>query len=281
MSKPKVEKRIEKNQEKSEVQDEDIVGKNRSKRSLGKRSLPNDHEDEHDQEVHANGKQKQQQMQKATMDMKKQQKHKQVQILAADTYCRLLAQIEALFKKLKIKVPARFAEFDLNDSSSDVQGLMMGVEGFLTSLRIYNISVQKQQLDPLEYPARKKLKEITADFRKGLEAIPSQHNTVRRVLEHTINCLENNSFEEGLPQVLSEAIMDDSEKAAHLEVHTVEGRTRMLGAHSDALSLTSMLDVKMKKCKDFDADVIPEPLADDRDMHDIKVRHYKTKDAFL
>ena len=224
-------------------------------------------------------KQKQQLMQRDEKDLKKQQKHKELQRLTADTYCRLLAQIEAIFKKLKVYVHARHAEFDLNPASSDLQDLLMGVEGFLNSLRIYNISVQKQQLDPLQYPAAQA---SIAEFKRALTQIEPRNRTTKRVMAWVIQCLENNSFLSEIPETLSQAIMNDTEKAQHLDVRTTEGRTRMLGLQSDALQLNGIVDNKLKQAvkKPYDPFEKPVPLVTDYEIHNVRTRHYRQENLF-
>ena len=244
----------------------------------GYRRLAHQEEDEMPRQVNQHeNTQRQQQVQRGTMDLKKQQKHKEIQVLAADTYCRLLAQIEALFKKLGIPVKARHAEFDLNPPTSDVQDLMMGVEGFLNSLRIYNISVQKKQLDPLEYPAAEA---SIQEFKRGLVHMRDQ--TAKKVVAWVIDCLEKNSFSSEMPKKLSEAIMSDAEMAQHLDVRSADGITKMLGVQSDAHQLSDIAGNKLQEAtrQPFDRNQKPVPLVTNDDIHNIKVRHYKQDNQF-
>ena len=152
--------------------------------------------------------QKQQVVQKESKDLKKQVKQKQLQILAADTYCRLLAQIEAIFKKLKIPVTARYDAFDLNPPTAGLPDLMISVEGLLTSLVIYNRAVEITQLDPFKYPSDQA---SIADFKRGLKQLDAKPSAAKSLLTCAIHCLENNAFKAGLPQEISEAIMKDAE----------------------------------------------------------------------
>ena len=203
----------------------------------------------------------------------KQQKHRKVQRLAADTYCRLLAQIEALFKKLNVPVEARFARFDQNPDTSDVQDLLVGAEALLNSLRVYNNSVLKQQLQPLRYPAAQ---DSIAEFKKAFGQIQDEpeNETVKLLVYWVITCLENNSFGSKLPKELSEAIMSEAEMTQLLDVETPGGITKMLVVNSNVQQLTSIAEAKLQQGVDepYDPNQPQVPLITSEDLRKVRAK---------
>ena len=233
----------------------------------------------HEDSWRTGGMQQQAQVHRETDALRKQRKQHETQLLATDTYCRLLAQIEAVFRKLQVPVTSRHKDFDLNPPTADLQDLLLGVEGFLDSLRVYALIAQKQQLRPLQFPNASK---SLAEFSSALHYLPANHYVAKQVLRFAVECVEKVRFEQGFPPQLSQAVMSGVEKQQLQRVHTAHGRTEMLGVHADAQQLAALAGKKLAASKGlFDNTSRPVPLVTEADVHDVKTRHNRKDKSYF
>lgn len=212
-------------------------------------------------------KQDQMQMQKKNANPNHQQ---QTQDLAADIYCRLYAQIEKILNMIKPNsVPTRFKEFECNSAESDLQDHLLGMEGYLDAMTVFEVDVVKKQLQPLVYP---KADDAIRDFKQAIDRIPktADYKSTINVLKYAINCFENpRSFKNKFPNELSYEIMSKQEREAYLKPDTPEKRTAIVGVHHDSQKLQSKvakkLDSPQPKPKKLGGR--PSPLLDEKEIH--------------
>ena len=214
---------------------------------------------------------------------KKAEKHMQTNALAKDTYQRLMAQVEAVLNRMKPKcVESRFHKFDFNHPDCDLQDLLLGVEGFLDSMSIYEVEVEHQHLAALVYP---KADEALKDYRKALQSISktTDLSSAINVLKYCLDCLETSKFKQRFPTDLSHQIMSAAERAAYADASSAKSRSDMRSVQHDSRQLHSIVSKKLEKMSlgsERQAKKDKEHmLVDKKEMHDVRARHLK--DQFL
>ena len=206
-------------------------------------------------------------------------------VISLDAYFRLLAQIEALLQKLRVRVPVHFAQFDLNPPQADVEDLLLALQACLVPLVVAQRDHRK--LDQhAEYPLHA---EYARHFRQFLAQIPSglpHADTAKQALSFALGKLEAGTFDEPMPADIARSILGEEEAAEHIRAVAASGGAgRLARVMADAHVIAAKCEASIEAAsqsgrKEFAFGEAPPPLAIRATVHDVVAKRFAS-DEFL
>ena len=175
---------------------------------------------------HHHNQQQQQAYQTVQVD-KRQKKQAERQVLATDTYFRLLTGIDVLLNKCGFNNPIQFPQFNLTDASSDVQDMLLDIDGLCSSLVIFHKEALHDGKTP---PTYEQIGEYAKYYNQFMEIMPNspEGNAFYHSLRHLIQAFRAGKFEFAFSEVLSERIMSSEMKKKLANVQSAQDVTNVL-----------------------------------------------------
>ena len=198
---------------------------------------------------------------------------KEIQILVSDTYFRLLSQVEAVFRNLNSQGNyVRFKNYDLNHPNTDLQGYLLGLEGFLNAMFIFQKSLNKHNARMnLLYNEQniKYIEELMGLNSKVLQEAPNQ--VIEHAVNHVLKLMRAGQFDEILPNDISQKIMDDETKSKLCNSDSNENIKKALQVGKQVYSLNETADKRIKEALETDefdenSGTLPIPLISRSDL---------------